>query len=603
VVQYRLGDDAAVAAQLKRLTSADPANRTRALFFSGRPRQAIEAQRQASFVASACELLALQGRRREALALSGEREIPNDDNQRVTLLVEQAVLLHRMGEKARADKLLAGALERAEKARTYGEFMLATIMSGGIRMNRRKEVAADVGKVLDRLKPVPPLTTLFYTLSERDSDLLGLWWDYLRQKSPTAKPSATLARMRGWFEGGKPDKGFDDLVADAERQALPADQQDRWRAALARTCVAVGKPKKAEELLRTAARIAKSVEGYQRLGDFYFDRKDWSKAAAEYEQALQQERRNAWQLAVAGHVPKQRLAVLQRERGGNALVRYLRGVTLIKLGKREEGRALIELARCMPLADEAERYKLARGLGRRGLRDEAEAEWLLLLRAGEFHSVYATNAAGALVGKAVREKRPLETAYLCRRMAMNLVVGGGAFLDGKAYLRVPGHAHLYQASGLAGQGKWDAALAEIRRGLEYLPEEIGSVIDMVRALDQAKRKSDADKLFAEAFARQRKACAEAPRSAHLKNQLAWLAVRCGRQLDVALHHAKGATTLEPRSPAYMDTLAEVHFQRGDSKAAVAAMKRVLELAPGNAYFKAQLRRIEAGDPKADLPRR
>ena len=53
--------------------------------------------------------------------------------------------------------------------------------------------------------------------------------------------------------------------------------------------------------------------------------------------------------------------------------------------------------------------------------------------------------------------------------------------------------------------------------------------------------------------------------------------------------------------AYLDTLAEVLFQLGKKDEAVATQKKVVALAPRNAYFRKQLRRIEAGDHKVPRP--
>ena len=114
---------------------------------------------------------------------------------------------------------------------------------------------------------------------------------------------------------------------------------------------------------------------------------------------------------------------------------------------------------------------------------------------------------------------------------------------------MPAWAHLYQASGLLAAGKLDGALEECKLVLEYSPEEIGLVIDLVRALDGAKRKADADRLFDGMFARLEKACGDAPKSAPCHNRLSWLAAHCARQLDKAVKHARLATTLAPSRPA------------------------------------------------------
>ena len=50
---------------------------------------------------------------------------------------------------------------------------------------------------------------------------------------------------------------------------------------------------------------------------------------------------------------------------------------------------------------------------------------------------------------------------------------------------------------------------------------------------------------------------------------------------------------------FLDTLAEIYFQLGDKDKAIATQKKVIELDPNKGYFKKQLKRIEAGDPKAE----
>ena len=83
--------------------------------------------------------------------------------------------------------------------------------------------------------------------------------------------------------------------------------------------------------------------------------------------------------------------------------------------------------------------------------------------------------------------------------------------------------------------------------------------------------------------------------------MAWLMVRCHQPLDEALRHARRAVELEPENSGFLDTLAEIHFQRGDQEKAVAAMERCKQLRPGYSYFRKQLLRFKAGDKSAELP--
>jgi hypothetical protein len=59
--------------------------------------------------------------------------------------------------------------------------------------------------------------------------------------------------------------------------------------------------------------------------------------------------------------------------------------------------------------------------------------------------------------------------------------------------------------------------------------------------------------------------------------------------------------LAPDQAGLPDTLAEVHFQHGEQDRALELMKRCRKLEPNSEYFRKQLQRIEAGDPKAELP--
>ena len=159
--------------------------------------------------------------------------------------------------------------------------------------------------------------------------------------------------------------------------------------------MAVGKEKKAEEILKTAAATATAAAPYLALADFYFTRKRWSDAAAQYGKALERER-------------------------SNSLTLHLRGAALSKAGQVAEGQTLKERAHLLPLADEEARYNLAQGLAQHGLKDDADAEWLVLVRTAPFRSIYATNAASSLASKAAREKRPLEAARYYRFVYLNL---------------------------------------------------------------------------------------------------------------------------------------------------------------------------------------
>ena len=88
-------------------------------------------------------------------------------------------------------------------------------------------------------------------------------------------------------------------------------------------------------------------------------------------------------------------------------------------------------------------------------------------------------------------------------------------------------------------------------------------------------------------------CENFPESASHHNNLAWFAANCHRELDVALDHSQRAIRLRPDRAAYHDTLAEIHFRRGDRDQAVEAIKRSVALEPENDFYGQRLKRFES----------
>jgi hypothetical protein len=103
----------------------------------------------------------------------------------------------------------------------------------------------------------------------------------------------------------------------------------------------------------------------------------------------------------------------------------------------------------------------------------------------------------------------------------------------------------------------------VRTCLWLVPGREDVPIYFVSALEKLGRTMEAGEVFASVFDTYAKLLEDYPDWAQGHNQLAWLCGRCRRKLDLALTHAQRALTLEPKHAGYRDTLAELHFQRGD----------------------------------------
>jgi tetratricopeptide (TPR) repeat protein len=149
---------------------------------------------------------------------------------------------------------------------------------------------------------------------------------------------------------------------------------------------------------------------------------------------------------------------------------------------------------------------------------------------------------------------------------------------------------MLKAGDVAGAAKVLTAAADL------YPMESDWLIGWVLDLDKSNHKAEADAFFARQLDTYKKVCDRYPNAADLHNALAWTAARCGRALDTALDHAKKAVALRPDRAAYLDTLAEVHFRRGERPQAIEQILKAIDLEPTDAYLRAQLKRFESPTP-------
>ena len=170
------------------------------------------------------------------------------------------------------------------------------------------------------------------------------------------------------------------------------------------------------------------------------------------------------------------------------------------------------------------------------------------------------------------------------------------FIEVEGYLTLPHVMHKVRAKGFLEQDKRAEALLELAICQRLIPGDVRLIEELIPKLDKAGLTAEADKLFTVAHEVHAQIAKAHPASAAFINNTAWLSARARRKLDEALPLAQQAVTLAPKEPAYLDTLAEVHFQRGDRPAAIAAARQAIALAPGNAFYEKRLAHFEQDEP-------
>lgn len=139
--------------------------------------------------------------------------------------------------------------------------------------------------------------------------------------------------------------------------------------------------------------------------------------------------------------------------------------------------------------------------------------------------------------------------------------------------------------------------AELRTQLDKLMQLASTNTDVVQntypLLIAAGRRQDAKALFDEAYARFKVQIDAGKVDPVSWNDLAWLCARCDQKLDEALEYSRRAIAAQPYEAAFLDTMAEVHFRRGEMKEAVEFESRAAQLEPGDVFMNKQLNRFKA----------
>lgn len=143
--------------------------------------------------------------------------------------------------------------------------------------------------------------------------------------------------------------------------------------------------------------------------------------------------------------------------------------------------------------------------------------------------------------------------------------------------------------------KWNLAVEQLEKSLAIKNDDFRVWIDLGDALcvDARGVRYGTPERNERAAGAYRRATELNPGSARAWNNLAWLRAKTKTAMDEALAAAKRAIEIDGGRAGYQDTLAEVYFVRGELPLALRAIRRALELQPGDDYYMKQLARFEA----------
>ena len=548
----------------------------RALFLNNRGDEGLALLLKAKQIQSAVDVLCFQSKYAEALALAAKgKDAPED--QRAGIFLSQARALQQLGERAQAQTAFQQAAALAED-RDYPP-TTKELIGAFLRLGMKEEAFAEATRQVKQAISTSRRDSVLAAIFPDQATTAPMWWSVLRHQFTADESAALLAKMRKLFDGKLTPKEFADVVTLAEKVAKEndprPDEVTLWNG-IADAAAAAGQTDVQKTYLQKAAALPEGAGAWQRLGDLAADKKQWAEADDCYRQAWEKDR-------------------------SQPLPLFLRGQALTKAGKEEEGRKLMEAAHWLPLGNENLRFTFAQALAQRGLADDAQRERQLILSLGALDGWELNETLRGLAYAAQSRKEFSKAADLFEQFRLRCLAPNVNFFEYSANVHVPGLVHQNRARAYLADGKLDEARKEWELCLKLVPGNVNLPIQLVAALEKAGRKADADALFNQVLAVHEKICTDYPNSGSSHNTVAWLGAVCRRQLDLAAKHAAKAVELEPNNAGYLDTAAETEFQRGNTAKALTMMKRCQELDPKNDYFRKQIKRFEAGDPKIDVP--
>jgi hypothetical protein len=499
-------------------------------------------------------------------------------SERIWLAQSVAKALHAMGEDQPAQDLLAAIANDVVQNRKTA-FRLGLIETA-VELDDTKKTDALAAQLIAKDGDIAAET--LKEMYGEQGELAVVLWRARREQFPAEETPLALRNLRRLFAPKRDAALLDELRRLAQR----AEQLIVSRLAI-RPLDEAGRDDRARGLLALAALFhrcndSKLTDQYLRRigtsrllsertlidqGNLYAEEKLWDRAVRAYSAAFTKNRRNAAAL-------------------------YLLGYAQVKQGNDSLGAKNKELALMLPLGDGESRIELIRALVRLHENEEAARQRQVLLRTADCDDRALVQTLWE-IGEAVSPPKDGPPPAAAVERTMVLFSRSGIFLpEVRYYLNVAYSLHRARALALLNSGKTADAIDELHRAEAIMPVNVQLSLDCDALLRKQGAAAEADALYRRMADRLQNDCREYSRSAGCRNDFAWLAANLGRDLDMALANAQRAVELDPQSAGVLDTLAEVHYRRGNRAEAVRLCKQCIEMDGERTLYKERLARFE-----------
>lgn len=571
-LQQLAGDDDASRRTIDRLAKNEAIRKrsnawpaAKAMLLTGDGTGAMELLKQADMPLTSAVLLNAHQRYAEAIDIA-RTSIKNNHRDALALKLLLARLYHQTGDRAAIQQLSADMVRSARGQRNAEIWrqVLTTLAEVGESQRAKSQLiiaTQQLPVVAEHLRLVGA------TWPDHDEEAQA-WWLYFHEMGPKSDTMRDIAdRVAEVVEGRTPVEDLVEIAAATARSQSNPDivrgmlQTLRWR----------GQEELARTLQQNLAERTHLAEDLLAVADDAAERGEWALAQRYYGRA------NA------------------AEPDSEAVV-YRLGHAMAQL-ENPQGELLMQRARCMPLNDAVRRLLLVQVMIECGHADAAREQLHIVQRTYEPWNSRGGHALEYAARNAYARRDWATAADLWTHVMLMLPDMSNI----RANLSMSAIIRHTRALALLDAGQNEQAAEQITQARRLLPGDIELPIRLCGPLQQAGMRQLSEELFGEALAINRELVEKYPQSASLHNTVAWLLVRCRRNLDVALEHAETGVALDPRNVAIIDTLAEVYFQLGDRHKAMETILRCIEIEPQFPRHREALKRFEQLTPDTDPP--
>lgn len=249
-----------------------------------------------------------------------------------------------------------------------------------------------------------------------------------------------------------------------------------------------------------------------------------------------------------------------------------------KTGKEAEGLKLLEDAILITLALPNELNDIASHLHQYGFQREAAKVWeetLLNYLPSDWEFAYTLILYNAYAAPYIETADWKRAASLHKAECFVKLANTGSQVSPVSILRSRFNSEFTRGMKLLKNNQRSAGVATLDSAHSMMQSDGLLANHFYPSLINANVNKEFDAWFEKSWSSLSKEIATFPQAHNTRNTAAWLGSRSLKRLDESLEHAKLATTQQANQPAYLDTMAEVYFAKGDRKSALAWSQQAL----------------------------